>query len=332
MIVALALTVSMWQAPATQPRDGVITGQVVDAATGKPVGAAIVSLAGAGSPVTLSSGPTEGFRLSGGVPRILTGSDGRFAFRDLPAGNFTVLASKGGYAEGASGRRVLGGASLPVVLTAAQRTAETSIRMWKNATITGTVVDEAGEPVVGLQVRALRLTFTAGRRRFAPSGTTATTDDRGVYRLGGLAPAAYLVTTSQPTISANVSAYADARSGRGTGSELAGAMLGGTSTGRKVGNAQVMVGRGGTIPPPPVGGRMQIYPPTFYPSALLPALATTIALTSGEERNGIDLQLQPVPTVRVTGTVMGASGPVGMMALGLMPAGVEEVPAEGLAR
>ena len=36
------------QAPAAPSREGVITGQVVDAASGKPVSAAIVSIAGGG--------------------------------------------------------------------------------------------------------------------------------------------------------------------------------------------------------------------------------------------------------------------------------------------
>jgi sarcosine oxidase gamma subunit len=327
MIVALALVVSMAQTQVPQVRDGVITGLVVDASSGRPVGAAIVQITGA--PLSGRVDPSR----PPGQPRILTGSDGRFVFRDLPAGSFTIAVTKAGYSEGASGRRVIGGTSQPVVLTAAQRTAETSIRMWKNAAITGTIVDEAGEPVVGLQVRALRRTVTGGRRRFAPAGTTATTDDRGAYRLSGLAPAEYLVTTSHPALSANMSAFADVRTGRGgSGAELA-AVIGppGTANAIQVGNAQVMLGRGGAIPPPPVGGRMQIYPPIFYPSALAPAQAMTIALTSGEERIGVDLQLQPVPTVRVAGTLMAPSGPAGLVALRLVPAGVEDIPAEALA-
>lgn len=60
LTVLTVLGVSMGQTQAPQARDGVITGQVVDALTGKSIAAAIVSLAGAGSPVTGASGPTEG--------------------------------------------------------------------------------------------------------------------------------------------------------------------------------------------------------------------------------------------------------------------------------
>ena len=106
--------------------------------------------------------PRSGFVGSSGVPRILTGADGRFVFRDLPMGSFTITATKGGYAEGASGRRRLGGAAQPVVLTAAEKSTDLVVRVWKNAVITGTVTDEAGEPVVGLQVRALARTASLG--------------------------------------------------------------------------------------------------------------------------------------------------------------------------
>jgi hypothetical protein len=76
---------------------------------------------------------------------------------------------------------------------------------------------------------------------------------------------------------------------------------------------------------------MQIYPTTFHPAALNPAQAMTVALGSGEERIGIDLQLQPVSTVRVSGTLMAPSGPAGMVALRLIPAGVTEIAPEALA-
>jgi hypothetical protein len=330
LTVLLVLGVSMAQAPQPAMRDGVITGQVVDGLSGKPVGAVIVSISGAA--LSVRTNVPGGFSLSSSVPAILTGSDGRFVFRDLPPGSFTVGARKGGYADGASGRRVIAGPSRPVVLTAAERTAETSIRIWKNAAITGTVVDEAGEPVVALHVGAVRRVFIAGRQRLGQTGWSVTTDDRGVYRLGDLPPGEYLVQASQPQFSANTSAFVDTRTSRASGAEVAAALPRASTNGIQVGEAQLTFAPGGAIPPPPVRGRVQIYPPIFYPSALAPAQAMTIQLAAGEERMGVDLQLQPVTGVRVAGIVMGASGPAGAVSLWLVPAGVEEMaPAEALA-
>jgi hypothetical protein len=322
MVLMVRGAASAAQGPAPA-RDGVITGQVVDAASGKPVSAAIVQISG--QPFGGRIGPG-----SGAPPRILTGGDGRFVFRELPSGSFTIAATKGGYADGASGRRVLGGGSQPVVLTAAQRTAETSIRMWKHAAMTGTVLDEAGEPVVSLQVVAVRRTFIAGRRRLVPiGGPQASTDDRGEYRLSGLPPGEYLVATSPPSASVNTSGFADPRAGRGAAPGAG--FSPGTANGIQVGGAQLLVGRGGAIPPPPVGGRIQIYPMVFHPSAFAPAQAIAIALGAGEERVGVDLQLQPVATVRVSGTLLGGAGPAGMVSLRLIPAGVEDIAGEAVA-
>ena len=72
--------------------------------------------------------------------------------------------------------------------------------MWKNAAITGMVVDEAGEPLVGIQVTSVRRTNVGGRRRFTP-GVTATTDDRGIYRLARLVPGDYAVAIQSSQVS-----------------------------------------------------------------------------------------------------------------------------------
>ena len=150
----------------------VIVGQVVDAATGKGISSAIVTLAGS--------------------RRAMTTSDGRFAFRALPNGSHSLSAAKSGYIGGAYGMRRPDGATLPVVLADGERRGDIVIWMWRQGSISGSIVDEAGEPVVGIQVAALRRTTVGGRRRFAQSGV-GTTDDRGVYRLSRLAPGDYAV-------------------------------------------------------------------------------------------------------------------------------------------
>ena len=82
--------------------------------------------------------------------------------------------------------------------------------MWKHGVIAGTVVDEAGEPVVGVAVRALIKDVVAGRTRYGNMEVipelvpTATTDDRGMFRLSQLMPGTYvvLVPSTQTTVPA----------------------------------------------------------------------------------------------------------------------------------
>jgi hypothetical protein len=54
------------------------------------------------------------------------------------------------------------------VLTAAEHSATIALHLWKDAAITGMVVDEADEPTVGVQVRALRRTWLSGRALLQP--------------------------------------------------------------------------------------------------------------------------------------------------------------------
>ena len=66
------------------------------------------------------------------------------------------------------------------------------------AVITGTVVDQAGEPLQGIQIVPLRLRRENGRMVVSepPPGGRRSTDDRGRYRLYGLSSGTYLVVAS----------------------------------------------------------------------------------------------------------------------------------------
>ena len=57
--------------------------------------------------------------------------------------------------------------------------------------------------------------------------------------------------------------------------------------------------------PPPVNGRPQTYPVTFFPGVATPGAASPIDLGLSEEHHGADIALQPVPSVRLAGTVDG---------------------------
>src|SRR4029079_13228609 len=50
------------------------------------------------------------------------------------------------------------------------------------------------------------------------------------------------------------------------------------------------------------------YAPVYYPGTTTSGSASTITLAVGEERPGVDFQLQIVPTARVEGIVRGPDG------------------------
>ena len=303
--------------PPLAPGTAIIVGQVLDAATGRGVSSAVVTLAGA--------------------RRVMTTSDGRFAFRNLPQGSHSLTSTKSGYIDGAYGMRRPGGPTLPIVLTDGERRANLVIWLWRHAAITGTIVDEAGEPLTGIQVTALRRSIVGGRRRFVQAGS-GTTDDRGMYRIGRLAPGDYAVamTTSQVSVPVSVARqYEESLMAGGdfNRNTLLQAMLQigampammGSTESRQIGDEVQSLGRGAPTPPPADGPRLFAYPSLFYPAALTVASAAIVSVASGQERTGIDLQVKPVPMVKVSGTVAGLSGSATSVPVRLIPQGSDDL-------
>jgi protocatechuate 3,4-dioxygenase beta subunit len=306
---ALALSVAF--APSQDER--VISGQVVDAASGKPVAGATVTISGS---AIARSGPW-GPDLKGGAPQILTAGDGRFVFTHLPGGTFSVTVRKTGYVVGGYGRRRPGGPMRDVDLSGAHTSSDISIPIWKTAAISGTLTDESGEAIVAAQLMLWRATIVSGTRRFVASGQVLT-DDRGLYRFGNLVPGDYIVGASAPRISTRAGAKPTAVFLRGNW-----VFVPQPSTAVQIGDAIYPVGRPSIVPPSPTDGHLMVYPTTFHPSTRSPGEATVITLASGEERSAVDLQVEPVPAARVTGTLIGSDGPVGGASVQLRGKGLD---------
>lgn len=172
--------------PGETPPKGtaVIKGQVMAAVTGTPVRRAQVramSMEGRGGGVTS------------------TDAEGRYEIKDLPAGRFTVTASKGGFVQGQFGQRRAGEPGTPIDLADGQHAEQVNFVLSRGSVIAGRIVDDGGEPVSGTTVSAMRYQFMAGSRRLVPGGgdgATDRTDDQGNFRLFGLAPGDYYISAS----------------------------------------------------------------------------------------------------------------------------------------
>ena len=229
--------------PQSDSRSGLIIGQVIDAGSNRPVAGAVVSMSGPPGP---ASRPMA----------VLTGTDGRFVFRDMARGNYNVTAIKAGFVSGAYGRRRPAGPSLPLAMADGERRDDVVVRLWKHAAISGTIIDESGERQVGVQVRAYRRAVVGGRRRFVPAGAAAT-DDRGVYRVGTLLPGDYIVGTASRQTSVPLSLTRDVEPAS-QDAQLS-AELRGTGGALIARDGAYVLGRGSATPPPPEGGRLVVY-------------------------------------------------------------------------
>ena len=128
-----------------------------------------------------------------------TDAQGRFEIRELPAGRYTMVASKGGYVSLQFGQRRPSESGTPIELGDSQTIDKITIALPRGSVLGGRVTDEFGEPVANASVVAWRFGYQAGARRMMPApGANArdTTDDQGHFRLFGLPPGEYYVSAT----------------------------------------------------------------------------------------------------------------------------------------
>jgi protocatechuate 3,4-dioxygenase beta subunit len=180
--------------------------------------------------------------------------------------------------------------------------------MLRGAVLTGVIRDTAGRPAPHQQVHVTLVRSPGGEKRPAPleePAGHATTDDRGVYRIFGLAPGDYLVS-----LPLALQTRQDVR--RVTAAELVWA-------------DKVVAGRGRAGSPAmteaPAAGPPLRYAPVYYPGTAVAAEASVVTLGAGEERGGVDLGLLLVPTAHVRGRVVDTENrPQSDVAVRLSPA------------
>lgn len=145
-----------------------VTGVVVDGVTQLPVADARVLLARVDGALTTS------------VATIVN-DRGQFAVRDMPPGRYRVFATRDGYLRGES--------DAPIVVEAGRSVAPLSVTLTPTAVISGRVVNEFGDPVPRLYVRAWAPRLVAEAR----------TNDLGEYRLFDLGPGSYVISAERYT-------------------------------------------------------------------------------------------------------------------------------------
>ena len=298
LALAAVVVVRAQSIPQTQSAAS-IPGRVIDATSGQPVSGVIVRLE-----------PEK-------QTPILTGPDGQFVFTRLSPGLYRLRASKPGYLDSAYGQMRARGQGTMLLLAEGGKRDDAVIRMWPWGTITGTVVDDDGKPVVGIGVQVWRrgpngrldtvalsdplsrpeVIISDDLRRSVPSRFT---DAEGRYAIHRLPPGRYAVgitcgtfgsATRETVTTVATFAFPVTQQLQLMLSDRGGSSFTATSS---------CVSRF-----PPTGDRARMYTSTFYADAASPAAAATIDLPAGETVSGIDFVLRSQVTSRVAGTVIG---------------------------
>jgi hypothetical protein len=268
-----------------------ISGVVMtDGTPSRPVRRAIVTL-GSGSAMK--------------VPMTaITGDDGVFVFRDLPAGTYTLTASRAAYVPTAYGVKTYGrGSGVPISITAGQQLAGITLKMLHGSVLAGTLRDASGRPAQRAEILLLMVQTQNGRRRLTPVLQSQTTDSRGEFRIYGLAPGDYILR-AQPNAQFGAG---DLRPTSAADVEWARQVAQQSSVTSAPGARGVASGSPSSPPPPP-SGQPVAYAPTYYPGTPDVTAATVVTLGPNEERLGIDFSTTLVPVASISGRVTGPDG------------------------
>jgi hypothetical protein len=185
--ISLAMGTSSWlKAQSAEDLSATVRGIVTDAASAAPIRSATVRLRSQDGRTNLV---------------MLADAEGRYQFERLAAGQWTLSAAKASYVTRQFGQAEPGGPNVPFSLTRAQRFTA-NLALQRGGIITGRLLDETGDPMLGASVQMLRLRMVRGRTQVEAAGMVDTTDDRGAFRAYGLEPGEYYVAAARRDVAA----------------------------------------------------------------------------------------------------------------------------------
>ena len=122
-----------------------------------------------------------------------TDGNGRYELKQLPAGRYTVSASRPNYVGHTLGQKRPGGVGTRIDVADGQTISAVDFKLMRAGVIAGRVVDEVGDPVTDVQVASVRFQLMNGTRQMMPTGRGGMTNDLGEFRIFGLQPGRYYI-------------------------------------------------------------------------------------------------------------------------------------------
>ena len=186
MLIIVAL-LALGQPPAAdvdKPGTATLRGHVLAADTGRPLRKALVRIV---------AGEIRENRV------VTTDDGGRYEFKEVKAGRYTISATKSSYVALSYGQTRPLEAGKPLDIKDGQTVERLDFSLPLAAVITGRILDEFGEPLSDVMVAPMRYQFMQGKRTLVQAGRTASTDDNGDFRLFGVMPGQYYLQATWRT-------------------------------------------------------------------------------------------------------------------------------------
>ena len=175
---------------------GRITGRAVAADTNRPVSRAAVRLVRANERADVQATTTD--------------DEGRFTLEGVPAGSYSVFASKPGtFAETAFGQSSPDAPARLISIKVGD-VVQIEIELLRGAIVSGRIFDHTGEPLALAEVTLAPTGGTPSMPRpvLFDRSLAATTNDRGEYRLFGVRAGEYLLVAHAPRLPADPRQFA----------------------------------------------------------------------------------------------------------------------------
>jgi Carboxypeptidase regulatory-like domain len=156
-----------------------ISGTVVSALDGAPLGKARVSLVDTANPANAAW--------------MITSENGRFSFESIPAGKYALEGERRGFLSANYEQHEQ--FSTAIVTGPGLNTENLLLRLTPMARLGGRVIDESGDPVRNARVSLWMEDHRGGLSRIARAGMEST-DDQGTYEFAALGPGNYFVSVA----------------------------------------------------------------------------------------------------------------------------------------
>ena len=193
------------QAPPTVPQDAAkarLEGQVLNSVTSEPLRKTRLTLR---MNAAAATGQRQQQPASTSTYTVTSDASGKFEFANVDPGDYQLTIRRDGFANLVLGTKNAARKAEPILLGAGDRKSDFLVRLIPYGTITGSILDEDGDPIRGMAIAAMTYRYTTQGRELQEV-RTALSNDLGEYRIFDVPAGKYFLKVGQRNVHLNDSA------------------------------------------------------------------------------------------------------------------------------